>query len=245
MKPIEYQRLFEAEQAQWWYVGMRAISLALLDGAAWSDTPTPRSFLDAGCGTGGMLEHLGQRGRAVGVDLADEALRLCRERQVRVARAELTRLPFAPESFDGVTSFDVIYHQWVVDDGAAVREMARVLRPGGVLLIRVPALEMLRGAHDEAVLGKRRYTRARLRRLLEESGLEVLRATYANAVLFPLALLRRSLDRLSGRQGSDVGLLPSGLEWLFRMALLAEARLIPHLSLPVGSSVVALARKPE
>ncbi len=245
MKPIEYQRLFEAEQAQWWYVGMRAISLALLDGALRPETPAPRSFLDAGCGTGSILEHLGQRGRAVGVDLADEALRLCRLREVRVARAGLAELPFAPETFDGVTSFDVIYHQWVADDRVAVREMVRVLKPGGLLLIRVPALEILRGAHDEAVLGKRRYTRAGLRRVLEGAGLEILRATYANAVLFPLTLLRRSLDRLSGRQGSDVGFLPTGLEWLFRTALLAEARLIVHLSLPLGSSVIALARKPE
>jgi ubiquinone/menaquinone biosynthesis C-methylase UbiE len=162
-----------------------------------------------------------------------------------VVQAGVTALPFADGTFDCVSSFDVIYHQWVSDDQSAVAEMARVLRPGGMLLIRVPALEMLRGAHDTAVMGKRRYTRTRLCRLLEGAGLETLRASYANAVLFPLALARRSLDRISGRQGSDVGFLPPALEWLFRTILAAEARLISRVSLPVGSSVVALARKPD
>jgi len=247
MKPSEYERLFRTEESQWWFVGMRRISFALLD-AAWRRTdpgPDKRRLLDAGCGTGSILGHLSHYGRAVGVDLAEEALGFCRQRGVAVARAGLLSLPFPAASFDCVTSFDVIYYQWVTDDRAAVRELTRVLRPGGLLLVRVPALQMLAGAHDQVVLTRHRYTRPELRRLFEEAGLEVLRASYANTFLFPLLALRRGLDRLMGRHGSDVGFLPGPLEWGFRSLLTLEAALIRRLSLPLGASVFALGRKPH
>ena len=246
MNVAEYQRMFEAEERQWWYAGMRALSLALLA------DPLSRAarqggalrILDAGCGTGNNLVHLARHGRAVGVDLSEEALRFCRTRGVAAARGGLMALPFADSAFDCVTSFDVIYHRWVLDDAAAVREMARVLRPGGLLLVRVPALRALWGAHDEAVHSRHRYTRGEVRRLLQGAGLEVLRATYANTLLLPLVAARRGLDRLTGREGSDVGFLPAPLEWAFRGALGAEALWLRRFSLPLGTSVFALGRKP-
>lgn len=241
----EYQRMFEAEETQWWYAGMRAISFALLDTslAPAADGRALR-ILDAGCGTGNNVLHLGERGRAVGVDLSDEALRFCRARGVDVARAGLLALPFRAASFDCVTSFDVLYHRWVTDDRAALHEMVRVLKPRGLLLVRVPALKMLWGAHDEAVHSRHRYTRGEVVRLLEEAGLEVLRASYGNTILFPLVALRRSLDRLTGREGSDVAFLPPPLEWAFRSLLELEARIVARASLPIGASVFALARRP-
>jgi len=243
VNPEEYERMHAAEERQWWYAGMRAISFALLGDALPAGARAPR-LLDSGCGTGSIVRHLSTRGRAVGVDLSPEAVRLARGRGAAVARAELMALPFADATFDCVTSFDVIYHRWVRDDAAAVREMARVLRPGGLLLLRVPALKMLWGAHDEAVHSRHRYTRAEVRRLLASAGFEVLRDTYANSLLFPILAARRALDRLTGRQGSDVGFLPAPLEWAFGAALRIEARLVRRVSLPVGASVFALARKP-
>jgi SAM-dependent methyltransferase len=244
VKPAEYRRMYEAEEAQWWYAGQRAIALALL-GPALGGEPAGRRVLDAGCGTGYNLLELARLGRASGIDLAPEALAFCRQRGVRAARAGLLALPFADGTFDAVTSFDVIYHAWVPDDRAAVAEMARVLRPGGLLLVRVPALRALWGAHDAEVQSRHRYTRGELVALLEEAGLRVRRATYANSILFPLLLARRSIDRVMGREGSDVGFLPSPLEWAFRRVLLAEAALVrAGLSLPIGASVVALAARP-
>jgi len=245
VRPAEYRRMYEAEEAQWWYAGQRAIATALLDPAlGGARAPGPRRLLDAGCGTGYNLLALARLGRPVGIDLSPEALAFCRERGVPALRASLLALPFAEATFDAVTSFDVIYHAWVSDDRAAVAEMARVLRPGGVLLVRVPALRALRGAHDVAVQSRHRYTRGELRALLGGCGLGVERITYCNSLLFPLLLARRTLDRLLGRQGSDVGFLPAPLEWGFKRALLAEASLVrAGLSFPVGASVVALARK--
>jgi len=242
MNPIEYERMFAAEESQWWYAGMRALSLALIEAAP---PPAAARILDAGCGTGNNLLHLGRFGSPVGIDLAEEALVFCRGRGVSVARAGLLQLPFVDQSFDLVTSFDVIYHRWVTDDRAAVAEMARVLKPGGRLLVRVPALKLLWGAHDEAVHSRHRYTRGELVALLEAAGLECVRATYANSLLFPVLLARRTLDRLSGRHGSDVGFLPAPLEAAFLGLLRIEAALVRRgVALPIGGSVVALARRP-
>ena len=244
MNREEYARMYEAEERQWWYAGMRGLSFALLSGH-WpppSANGSPR-ILDAGCGTGNNLRHLAEWGRPVGVDLSDEALRFCRERGVAAAGGSLMALPFPDAAFDLVTSFDVIYHQWVTDDAAAVREMARVLRPGGLLLVRVPALRALWGAHDEAVLSRHRYTRGELRALLEAQGLHLLRLTYGNSLLLPLVAARRTLDRLSGRHGSDVGFLPGPLEWAFRSVLALEAAVVRRASFPLGTSLFALARK--
>jgi len=241
----EYARMYEAEERQWWYAGMRALSFALLERhwpPASAGGAAPR-ILDAGCGTGNNLRHFAARGRPVGVDLSDEALRFCRERGVAAAGGSLMALPFADETFDCVTSFDVIYHRWVTDDAAAVREMARVLKPGGLLLVRVPALQALWGAHDEAVHSRHRYTGRELRALLERQGLALVRLTYGNSLLFPLVAARRTLDRLTGRHGSDVGFLPAPLEWAFRNVLRGEAALVRRVSLPLGTSLFALARK--
>jgi SAM-dependent methyltransferase len=247
MNVAEYERMHAAEERQWWYTGMRAISFGLLDAATDSTAtaPSPLRYLDAGCGTGLNLGHLAERGRAVGLDLSEEAVRFCRSRGVSAVRGNVLQLPLRSGSMDGVTSFDVLYHAWVTDDRAAVRELARVLRPGGRLLVRVPALKLLWGAHDEAVLSRHRYDRGELRALLESAGLVVERLSYCNSILFPLLLLRRTLDRVLDRHGSDVEFLPAPLEWAFKRALLLEAALIGRgFDLPVGASLVALARKP-
>ena len=237
----EYGKMYRAEDTHWWYSGMRAISGSLLGLAALA--PSAR-LLDAGCGTGRNLVQLGGWSRAVGVDLSPDAVAFCRERGVEVVRGRMEALPFRGESFDAVTSLDVLYHRWVGDDAAAVAELARVLQPGGVLLLRVPALMALWGAHDEAVHSKRRYTRREVLDLLRGAGLEVQRATYANFFLLPLVALRRTLDRITSRNGSDVETLPAPVEGLFRGLLLAEAFLVRRISLPLGASVLALARKP-
>jgi SAM-dependent methyltransferase len=236
-----------AEERQWWYVGMRALTDALLAGrfpAGGPDGRLPR-LLDAGCGTGHNLRHLRDQARVLGVDLSAEALRFCRERQVPATRASLLALPLGAGSVGIVTSFDVLYHAWVTDDAQAVRELVRVLAPGGLLLVRVPALKMLWGAHDEAVHSRHRYTAGELRSLFEAAGLEVVRTTYCNSLLFPMLAVRRTLDRLLSRHGSDVEFLPAPLEWLFLRLLRIEALFVGMgFRFPIGASVCALGRKP-
>ena len=123
--------MYDAEDRQWWYAGMRAISLALLR----PQVAAGARILDAGCGTGRNLAEFAGWARPAGVDLSEEALRFCRQRGVPAARGRLQALPFPAGAFDAVTSFDVLYHRWIEDDAAAVAELVRVLRPGGLLLV--------------------------------------------------------------------------------------------------------------
>jgi len=243
VKPAEYPRMFAAEERQWWYAGMRTISQAVL--ARELRHSQSLRALDAGCGTGGNLAWLGQLGHAVGVDLSELALTLSRQRAVTVVRGDVLRLPLRDNAFDLVTSFDVLYHRWIDDDGAAVRELVRVLRPGALLFVRVPALRWLWGAHDEEVLSRHRYTRAEVSRLLTSCGLVDVRSTFCNTLLFPIVALRRGLDRWLGRRGSDVEFLPAPFEWAFRKALEAEAWWLKRGVLPFGSSVLAWGRKAQ
>jgi len=199
LNPEEYRRMADLEGVQWWYAGMRRIARALL-------TPLlpkgveGRRILDAGCGTGWNLQDLAAFGDTYGVDLSPLAVITTRRRGGRVAQGNLLGLPYASSSFDVVTSFDVLYHAWIKDDAQAVRELARVLKPGGLMLVKTPALRILWGAHDEAVHSRHRYTRGELEGLLESAGLTLVRSTYANSLLFPLLLSRRFLDRALDRQ---------------------------------------------
>jgi SAM-dependent methyltransferase len=245
MEAPEYERMYAVEERHWWYRGMRAIDFGLLDDwlAPTAAGHRPR-LLDAGCGTGANLLALAQRGEALGIDLAEPAIRLSDRRGATVVRGSLEALPFADGSFDCVTSFDVLYHRAVRDDQRAVAELVRVLRPGGLLCVRVPALEMLRRGHDRRVHTRHRYERGELVRLLEGAGLQPLRATYCDTLLLPLVAARRGLDQLFGPSGSDLVSPPRPLAALLQACLEAEARFLHTRDLPLGASLIALARRP-
>ena len=144
-----------------------------------------------------MIPHLQSYGSVVGIDLSDEALAFARRRQKgHLVRSSLPSLPFASGAFDLVTSFDVIYHQAVADDQVALREMARVLRPGGTLLIRVPAHDRLRSRHDIVVHTRHRYAKRELKERLERAGLAPVYVSYVNCFLFPVAVASRLVDKV-------------------------------------------------
>jgi SAM-dependent methyltransferase len=248
--------LYALEETYWWFVGMRAVTAALLDPVC----PPGRAadILDAGCGTGNMLSWLTRYaaagGRVAGVDLSPDALAFCRARGLRdLVQASVTALPFAAATFDLVTSFDVLVQlPGAGADELALGEMFRVLRPGGVAFVRAAAYEWMRSGHDEALGTQRRYRLGELAGRLGRAGFRVRRATYANALLLPAAALRRLVLKRIGLAdpGSDVKPLPHGLAWLngtLAAALAAEARLLagPGAKLPAGLSVVCVAEKPR
>lgn len=256
MNVTEYEAMYHVEDTLWWYVGMRHIAERVLGGRLGGAT-RPLRLLDAGCGTGGNVRWLERFGTTFGIDLSPHAIHFCAERGLRrIARASVLTLPFPAASFDLVTSFDVIYHLDVRDDVAALAEMQRVLRPGGYLLVRVPALEQLRSEHDAAVHTRQRYTLGELRRKVGAAGLAVERASYANTFLFPLAAAAR-LARTAGRRSraeapagdrrerSDVHSVHPWINALFLAVMRTEAEVIGRWDLPVGLSALVLARKPE
>lgn len=255
MRAEDFADLYALEESYWWFVGMERVTAALLDAAC--PPGRARDVLDAGCGTGAMLnwlERYARGGRVAGIDVSPDALDFCRERGLRdLARASATALPFAGETFDLVTSFDVLVQiPGEGSDEAAMREMFRVLRPGGVAFVRAAAYGWMRSGHDEALGTQRRYGLGQLTGGMERAGFRVLRATYANSLLLPVAAFRRLVLKRVGLadRGSDVKPLPPALAWLNRAltsALYAEARLLsrPGAKLPAGLSTVCVAEKPR
>jgi len=240
VEPEEYARTARAEESHFWFRELRWILGGL------EKSPLSATFLralDAGCGTGGNLRVLQGRYRAIGIDLSPIALKIARTKTAApLARASVLDLPFGAESFDLVLSADVIYHRDVTDDVAALRELRRVLKPGGTLLVNVPAFEGLRSAHDRAVHTARRYNRAMLRDRLIAAGLLPVRVIYWNSLLLPAAALVR-LVRRSDSGGSDIISFPAPLNAILSAVARVDAALALSGLMPAGLSVAAAARR--
>jgi SAM-dependent methyltransferase len=237
-----------AEARHFWFRGFRAfvtppVRLALRGRAA------PR-ILDCGCGTGANLDLLGRFGRAYGFDLSETGLRLARqEGRASTVRATVTAAPFPGAAFDLVTSFDVLYALDEPDERAAVRELFRVLKPGGYALVNVAAMPMLTGDHSILSRERRRYTRASLRRLMEGAGFRIVRLTYTNASLFvPLAIVR-TYHRWRGLSGEsdaqrEISVPPAPINAALTALLRIESLWLRAIDSPFGSSLLCLAMKP-
>ena len=244
MRREEYATLLRVEDDHWWYRQLRRVVRFHLDRhlPAWREA----AILDAGCGTGANLAYLEGAGRRVGLDFSPDALAGCRTRGlVELVRGDATALPFANESFGAVLSMSVIYHEWVRDPAAALREMHRVLRPGGLLLVDVPAYESLFSAHDEAVMTARRFREPALRALVASAGFEVLRTTHWMTLLFPAVWLARRLRVFAkGRDfESTDATQPGGTNALMDLLMRGEAALWRRTPLPFGVSIHCAARK--
>ena len=239
---------YQAEQRHFWWTGLRRFARPLVADAL-AGRSNPR-ILDCGCGTGANLVMLGEFGRASGFDLSWSGLQFARAYgQRRVAQASMTCIPFAGDTFDLVTAFDVLYSLREDDEACALREMARVLKPGGSMIINVAALEILRGNHSVFGAEVRRSTRRRLREVLTRSGFQVTRLTYTNATLFPLILAVRSAQRLMGlatpeEAGTDVVVPAAPVNAVLKGLLGLEARALRVMNMPIGSSLLCVARRP-
>ena len=247
MRAEDFDLLFSLEENFWWFVGMRRIT----DTIVARELGLPNlTILDAGCGTGFNLGYYsaGERRDIYGLDVSMDALKWVRKRTVRnVAQGSVTDIPFKSEVFDVVFSFDVLQQLSSVLSEQAIREMHRVLKPGGHLFVRAAAFEWLSSSHDEELHTVHRFTRNEMRAKLGRTGFEVERSDYANGFLFPVALVRRFLKRFGIAGGTDVRPLPRSVAWLdsiFCRILFAEAWWFKRgRRLPIGLSVMCYARK--
>jgi SAM-dependent methyltransferase len=190
MNPAEFANIAATERDFWWYQGMLRILMRVLQphvrGRKWS------RVLEAGSGTGYFACLMQKRGWPVTpVDLCWEGLRYGREMGVeRQTQADIAALPFPDATFDAAISLDVIVHFPLGQEGRAFAEISRVLRPGGLAVIRVSALDILRSRHSEFAHERQRFSRSRLLQQAQNAGIRVLRCTYANSLLMPVAFAK-------------------------------------------------------
>jgi SAM-dependent methyltransferase len=239
----EYTNMFVLEDRFWWYRGIHDLILGYVRKQR---IARPR-ILDAGCGTGKLMTLLAPIAEIEGIDASEQAIAYCRERGLSAVR-QVDLNEFRSESrYDVITCIDVLCHQSVRDPGSVLTRFQEALRPGGILIMNLPAFESLRRAHDTVVQTVRRVRKEDLHPLLRTSGLETELLTYRLPALYYAIRLRKALVKpQSGAPESDLKVISPGLDavlwwmnWIENRALLAGFRL------PVGSSLFVVARKPS
>jgi len=237
------QATLEVDERHWWYRGRRKVIRAELDALT---LPADAQVLDAGCGSGRTMQELEDYGTVRGIELDEDAAELARSRghgEVTVGRLE--QLPWPDRTFDLITSLDVIEH--TPDDRATLAELLRVCRPGGWLLVTVPAYPALWSLHDEANHHYRRYSRASLRAAATGAGWTVTRLTSFNSLLLaPAAAVRLTQRRLGVHNGytNDLALGPAWLNDALERPLALEASWLGRgRTLAFGLSLLAVLRR--
>jgi SAM-dependent methyltransferase len=245
MQSHHYPLVYQVEEKHWWYVGRRRIIASLVERVCATSNNFNPNILDVGCGTGANLKMLAAYGPAEGVDISPQAVEFCRERGLdSVKLGAIEHLPYESNSFDLVTALDVIEH--LDDDVAGLREMLRVLRPDGRLLVFVPAFMFLWGVQDDVSNHRRRYTLPHLLKAVEAAGFSIEWSSYANISFFLPVLLVRSVMRWLGLSAAteyeiNIPLLNGPFSRLFA----AERFVLKRGKLPFGVSAVCVARRVE
>ncbi len=243
MELEQYKLMYDLEAKHWWYRGLHdLIFSAIRDNLG----PGKRSrILDAGCGTGFTLRHLNGCGISIGIDISETALGYCRKRGLsKITRASVSALPFSDDIFDMVVSTDVLYHKLVEEDTAAIYEMGRVLKRGGILILHLPAHEFLRRGHDERVHTRHRYESGEVAHKLRESGFEIIKISYRNFSLL-LALFLFKLMKTNNVKGASADLQPvwKPLNLTLYFISRIENLILGKMNLSLGASVFCIARK--
>lgn len=245
MDPIAYQQTIAVENDHWWYCGRRLIVDTTIQRL---DLPPAPQILDAGCGSGRNMVELARLGTAFGAEMDPSSAEIATSRNVgEIVQCGVEAMPFESEKFDLITCLDVIEHVKV--DSEAFRELLRVAKPGGFLVVTVPAYKWLWSHHDVVNQHYRRYTHARLKSAALTEGWECVRTGYFNSIMLPLAAIVRLSEHVRPKnpdQGLDLDLPPKLANRLLELPLKIENFLIRRgVRLPVGVSVIAVFQRPE
>jgi SAM-dependent methyltransferase len=239
---------YRAEQSHFWFRGFRQYVRPALQRAT-AGRQSPR-ILDCGCGTGSNLAMLRAYGSPLGFDLTRIGAEFAKAHGHRVVQASIGHMPFRSGSIDLATSFDVFQVLPEDVEQSAIREMARVLKPGGWLLLHVAALPVLHGKHSVLSEEKRRYTPSTLRTLVAGAGFQIERLTFDHLSLLPLMLPVRVWHRVTAKGGvvaageAEITVPMAPVNALLSALVFVEALALRAVDMPIGSSLMCLARKP-
>jgi SAM-dependent methyltransferase len=245
LQPDEYKTLFEMEDTYWWYVARRKLVAEMLTTVCLRENN--RTVVDFGCGTGANERVLSEFGQVLLVDMSLDALRYCRTRDIkRLMASSAEAVGLKSNSIDVATALDLLEH--VDNDLAGMREIYRILKPGGILLVTVPAFGFLWSEHDEALHHRRRYTGYELRNKLTVTGFEIVRSTYFITLLFlPIMVMRvwQGIFKKNAYPKTSHVILPGWVNSAITGLLTFERKLCGIVNLPFGVSIVTIARKPR
>jgi SAM-dependent methyltransferase len=238
MERIVYDRMAEIDEQHWWYRARRDILSDLIERRI--ALPADARILEIGCGTGHNLGMLRRFGRVDAIEIDDTARALASKRLGHaVMAAPLPELTGVEDgAYDLIAILDVLEH--IGPDREALASMAKKLRPGGRILITVPAHPWMWSAHDVVNHHQRRYTRRTLRAVVAAAGLKLEMMSWFNSLLFPLAAAARLAGRLTGKEDSDDTLPPGPINRLFEGIFGLERHAIGRLPFPPGVSLVAI-----
>lgn len=245
MDPAEFEQMFQVEETNWWYRSRRFLVRRQVE-AEVRRVNRRLKILDVACATGMSFRFLSDLGDITGIDISHETIRLCARRGITdIVQCDAMALPFREDSFDLVLALDACEH--FEDDRKSMREMYRVLRPGGTVILTVPAFMFLWSPHDDSFHHLRRYTRPELKGKLEESGLKAVRASYYSFFLMPPVYLFRKIRSSFGSRAekkSDFFVpIPGPAERLLRGVMALERWLMRFFNLPFGVSLFTVSRK--
>lgn len=240
-----YQILYRIEEGHWWHSARRNMVLDWIRQSY--PGRTDLEILDAGCGTGLMLQQLSPLGNARGVDISQDALDFCRQRGLnRVELGDVANMPYQSGTFDVVTALDVLEH--VDDDIAVLDEFVRVLKPGGRAFLFVPAHRWLWSLQDEVSHHRRRYTKKTLSTTVRASSFQIERLSYVSMFLLPVIALGRLYLKLTLRfrnLDTENDLHPEWSNGMLRSVFESEIPLLRRRDLPFGASLLCIARRPQ
>ena len=245
MKKQEFEVMYKLENKHWWFVGKRNLIFNFMDKLY--KNKNNLNILDIGCGTGIIMQKLSKYGKVYGIDVSDDALKFCKARNLKnIKKASVMKIPFKNNSFDLVGCFDVLYHKGINDDLKAIKEIYRVLKKSGRLLVTDSAMICLWSKHDIATHARQRYNKKELKEKLEKAGFIIEKMSYYNFFLFPLVFIMRKLDNIFNKNKPAKSNIQE-TNPLFNKILISifkiESKLLNFINFPFGVSIFCIAKK--
>ena len=243
MHSSEYRNIYRNEEFHFFYRANHFLALSLLK--KFSTKKPKMRILDAGCGTGLLAHRLKQFGKVEAIDISTYAVKFAKKRNINAKIASVEKIPAKSNHFDAVVCLDVIYHQAVKNDLAALREIYRVLKPNGILIMRVPANKWLLRSIDKQVETRERYNINEIKQKLKKANFKILKISYTNFLLLPPAIASWLSEKFSKNPEAKSPLikLPSYFNNLLSLVLIGENLLLNWIDLPAGLGIIAVAQK--